>query len=314
LWIGIGIAAVIAAPNVAWQVAKGFPFLELVHNDNSGNFIGTPPEFVINQIFSVNVLLAPLWVTGIIAPFASARLAQFRFLAVTFVVTAVLIFLTHGKSYYMAGAYPTMFALGAAACTTLPRALIALWAVLTAANGALALPLVLPVLPPQRLQRMLDHMAFRPPPVEAAGIGAPLMQMLSDEFGWRELAHDVDSVYSGLPAFDRERAAIFASNYGEAAAVDVYDSNLPPALSGNNQYYLWGPRGYDGSVVIAVNVNPAKWSQICDSARVVAHFGTSPYAMPYERNRPIVVCIGMRPPLPQLWPIFKHYGIENLGK
>jgi len=22
---------------------------------------------------------------------------------------------------------------------------------------------------------------------------------------------------------------------------------LPPALSGHNQYWLWGPRGYDGS-------------------------------------------------------------------
>jgi len=47
--------------------------------------------------------------------------------------------------------------------------------------------------------------------------------------------------------------------------------------------------------------------------RVVARFGTSPYAMPYERNRPIVLCRGMHPPLPQLWPRFKHYGIENLG-
>jgi hypothetical protein len=313
LWIGVGIALLIALPNVAWQVAKGLPFLELVRNDNSGNFTGTPLHFTIDQIFSVNVLLAPLWVTGIIAPFASARLARFRFLSITFVVTALLIFITHGKSYYMAGAYPTMFALGAAACTGLPRLLVAAWAILTAVNGAFALPLVLPVLPPARLQRMLDRMAFRPPPVERAGIGAPLMQMLSDEFGWRDLARTVGDAYAALPQADRARAAIFASNYGEAAAIDVYGANLPPALSGNNQYYLWGPRGFDGSVVLAVNVDPAHWSAICDSTRVVAHFGNSPYAMPYEVNRPIILCTGMHPPLPQLWPQFKHFGIENLG-
>ncbi len=313
LWIGVGIAAIVALPNVAWQAAHGFPFLELVRNDNAGNFTGGPVAFTIGQILSVNVVLAPLWIAGIVAPFVSARLARFRFLSIAFVVTALLVLITHGKSYYAAGAYPTMFALGAAACGTLPSALVALWAVLAAANGALSLPLVLPVLPPAQLQRMLDRMAFRPPPVEAAGIGAPLMQMLSDEFGWRELARNVEDAYAALPAADRGRAAIFASNYGEAAAIDVYGASLPPALSGNNQYYLWGPRGYDGSVMLGIGVEPSQWAPICDSVRTLVRFGTSPYAMPYERDRPIVLCRGMHPPLAELWPRFKHYGIENLG-
>jgi hypothetical protein len=139
------------------------------------------------------------------------------------------------------------------------------------------------------------------------------MQMLSDEFGWPQLARTVEGAYSALPSGDRAKAAIFASNYGDAAAIDFYGRGLPPALSGNNQYYLWGPRSYDGSVVLAVNVDVAQWSRICDSARIVATFGTSPYAMPYEQDRPIVLCRGMHPSLPQLWPVFKHYGIENLG-
>jgi hypothetical protein len=313
VWIGTAIAAAIALPNVLWQTAHGFPFLELVRNDSSGNFTGGPLFFALDQIVAVNVVLAPLWITGIVAPFASAKFAGFRFLSITFVVTALLVYLTHGKSYYLAGAYPTMFALGAAACSALPRALVAVWALLAATNGALALPLVLPVLPPDRLQRMLDHMKFRPRPVERAGIGAPLMQIFSDEFGWRELAIDVGAVYASLPPQERDRAAIFASNYGEAAAIDVYGVHLPPALSGNNQYYLWGPRGYGGSIVIAVNVDPAQWTAICKTVRIIAHFGTSAYAMPYERDRPIVLCSGMHPPLPQLWPRFMHYGIENLG-
>ena len=118
LWIGVLIAAVLALPNVLWQAANGFPFLELVHNDNPGNFTGSPVGFTLNQILSVNFLLAPLWLAGIIVPFFSARLARFRFLSIGFVVTAIFILITHGKRYYLAGAYPTMFALGAAACTT----------------------------------------------------------------------------------------------------------------------------------------------------------------------------------------------------
>lgn len=309
LWIGAGIGALIALPNVLWQILHGLPFLELVHNDSAGNLTGTPLVFTIDQIFSLNFLLAPLWVTGIIAPFASARFARFRFLALAFVAAAVLVLVTHGKSYYLAGAYPTMFALGAAACTALPIVVVALWAALAAADGALAMPIVLPIDSPEHLKVVVDSMPVKLRPVEVASIGAPLTQVLSYEFGWRELADAVSGVYASLPASDRARAAIFASNYGEAGAIDVLGTNLPPALSGNNQYYLWGPRNYDGSVVIAVNVDPAKWSRWCDSLRVVAHFGSSPYVMPREHDKPIFVCRGMHPPLAQLWPQFKYYGI-----
>ncbi len=311
LWIGIGIAAVLALPNAIWQAAHGFPFLELVRNDSSGNLIGSPIGFVLTQTFIANFLLAPLWLTGIIAPFVSQRLRPFRFLAVTFVAMGVLIYVTHGKAYYYAGAYPTIFALGAAACTMLPRVLVGIWAVLAYANAALALPFVLPILPPEQLKERYAHTSMKP--MERAGIGAPIPQNLADEFGWRDVARSVEAVYATLSPADRQKAAIFGSNYGEAAAVDVYGHDLPPAISGNNNYYLWGTHGYDGSVVIAINVDPAQWATFCDSARIVAHFGDSPYAMPYEVDRPIVLCRGMHPPLPQLWPQFKHYGIENLG-
>ncbi len=313
-WIGAGIAALIALPNVAWQAVHGLPFLELVRNDNSGNLTGSPGAFTIDQIFSGNVLLAPLWIAGIIAPFTLTRLKTARFLSIAFLVTAALVLISHGKNYYLAGAYPAMYAAGAAACTALPRVLIGIWSVLAAANAALALPLVLPVASPGGLQRMMNRMSFKPPPIERACLGAPIMCQMSDQFGWPQLAQAVGSVYAALPPSQRTKAAIFASNYGEAAAIDVYGRDLPPALSGNNEYYLWGPRGYDGSVVIAINVDPAIWSRFCDSARTVATFGDSPYSLPYERSRPIVLCRGMHPPLAQMWPNFKHYGVENLGE
>jgi hypothetical protein len=311
-WIGLGIAVLVALPNAVWQIAHGLPFLEVVRNDSAGNLIGTPASYVMVQTFANNFLLAPLWIAGIVGPFVLARAKAYRFLALTFVAMLVLVFATHGKMYYTAGAYPAIFALGAAACTGWPRVLVGIWAALAAANGSLALPFVLPIDRPSFLARLVSQSNFHPPPIEAAAIGAPLMEPFSDEFGWRGLARTVEGVYGALSAADRAKAAIFAENYGEAGAIDFYGRDLPPALSGNNQYFLWGPRGYDGSVVIAVNVDPAQWSRFCNSAKVVARFGTSRYAMPYEQNRPIVLCRGMHPPLPQLWPQFKNYGITNL--
>jgi hypothetical protein len=309
-WIGAAIAAVLVLPSAAWQFAHGLPFLELVRNDNAGNLTGSPLRFLLDQLFLVNVLLAPLWIAGIVAPFVAKRLAPARFLSVAFVVTAVLVVASHGKDYYLAGAYPTMFAVGAVACTRVWRMLVGAWMVLAAANGTLALPFVLPVLPPERLAPMIQRMSSGLPPMEKACVGAPLMCVFSMEFGWQDLAQRVGAVYSSLPPSDRSKAAILASNYGEAAAIDVYGSGLPPALSGNNQYYLWGPRGYDGSIVIAVNFEPAALSAICGSVRVAARYGTSPFAMPYERDRPIVVCRDMHPSLTQQWSTFKRYGVE----
>jgi len=313
LWIGIGIATVLALPAALWQFVHGMPFLELVRNDNAGNFLNGPIGFIMQQTFLMNVVLVPLCITGIVAPFVSKRLAPFRFLAVAFVATGAIILLTNGKQYYYAGAYPTIFALGAAACTKRPSWLIAPWALLVVVNAALALPFVLPTLPPARLKFMLDHSGFKMKPMERASIGAPLMQLMSDEFGWRDLARTVETTYAALPPSERATAVIYADNYGDASAITVFGSGLPPVISGNNNYYLWGTHGYDGSVVLAVNVDPAEWTKMCDSARVIARFGESPYAMPYEVDRPIVLCKGMHPPLPEQWPQLKHYGIELLG-
>ncbi len=309
-WVGAAIAALLSLPNAAWQIGHGLPFLELVRNDNAGNLTGSPLRFLLDQIFLVNALLAPLWIAGIVAPFVTKRLAPARFLSVAFLVTAMLVVATHGKDYYLAGAYPAMFAVGAAACTRLWRWFVALWAVLATANAALALPFVLPLDPPARLAQMIDKLNFRPPPMEKACVGAPLGCIFSMEFGWEEVAQRTAGVYAALQPADRAKAAILASNYAEAAAIDVYGRGLPPALSGNNQYYLWGPRGYDGSVVIAVGFEPAALAPLCDSVTPAARYGTSPYAMPYERGRPIVVCRNMHPSLAARWSEFKRYGIE----
>jgi hypothetical protein len=313
LWIGVGIATLIALPNIIWQAAYGFPFLELVRNDNSGNFLGGPVGFVLGQMFLGNIVLVPLVLAGIIVPFVEARLAKFRFLAVTFVVMGALIVLTNGKAYYMAGAYPTIYALGAVSVAMVWRWIIAVYAALAAANAVVALPYVLPTMPIAQLKAIMDRSTFKVPPMERAGIGAPVLQVYDDEFGWRDLAGIVRGVYASLPASDRAMATIYASNYGDASAINVYGKDLPFAVSGNNQYYLWGPGNGDGSVVIAVNVDPAYWAGICNSAHVVAYTGDSPYAMPYEVHKPIVLCHGMHPTLAQQWPTFKHYGIENLG-
>jgi len=71
------------------------------------------------------------------------------------------------------------------------------------------------------------------------------------------MAARVAAVYHALPPQDRARAVFYGENYGEAAAIDVFGRRLglPPAISGHNQYFLWGPRGHDGSVMIIIGAS-----------------------------------------------------------
>jgi hypothetical protein len=308
--IGLALAALIAAPSLIWQTLNGWPFIAVMlhHTVGGENYTGTPIRFEIGQALAVNILMAPLWITGLIAPFARARLAPARFLAIAYIVAAIIDIAARGKSYYLYPAYPTLFAVGAAACAQLPRWLTGTWAALATAQTAFVAPVVLPILDPPALAAYLDRFHLHPRPSEAAAVGAPLTQVFSDELGWRALEKSVAGIYRALPPEDQRRAAIIASNYGEAAAIDVYGAadNLPPALSGQDQYYFWGPRGYDGSLIIHIGGDPERWRPNCASLDIVGTFG-APLVMPYENNRPIFICRGVRVKLPLAWSHFKRF-------
>jgi hypothetical protein len=122
------------------------------------------------------------------------------------------------------------------------------------------------------------------------------------------MAAKVAAVYQALPPADRTRAAFFGRNYGEAAAIDIYGRalGLPPAISGHNNYYLWGPGRADGSVIIVAGGDPAQMAKVYSSIQVAGRIDT-PYAMPYETNIPIYVLRQPRVSMVQLWPMLKHY-------
>jgi len=311
LWVAVALGALIAAPSLVWQAGHHWPFLALIahHHTIGFDLTGNPLVFEIGQILANNLVLAPLWIAGVIAPFVIKELKPARFLAVGFVVATIIDIASRGKDYYLFGAYPVMFALGAGLLSPrIPRWTVALWMALAAAQFAIALPVVLPVMRPQRLAFLLNHSHLRPRPDETAAIGAPLTQMFSDEMGWEELEKQVAAAYNALPEQDRQKAAIFASSYGEAAAIDFFGraDGLPPVIGGGNQYYVWGPRGADGSVMVVVNGDPDHWRLACNDLQIAGRFGV-PLAMPYERDRPILVCRGLRRNLQQAWPDFRRY-------
>jgi len=310
LWFGMAIAAVLIAPNLIWQWQHGWPFFQVILPQLAGQEEYTGPlwQFEFRQALSMNLALAPLCLAGAIAPFIDRRLATARFLAVAFVLATAFYYSQRGTNYYLFPVYPTIFVVGAVLCERLSPITTRAWIAIAVCVGVLFAPVALPILDPSQLPRYMEITHTKLAPIEAAGVGAPLTQSFSDEFGWRDLEKNVATIFHQLSPEDQARVAIITSNYGEAAALDVYgrSDGLPPALSGHNQYWLWGPRGYDGSLILRVGGNADRWRSLCGSVEVVGSFG-GPYVMPYENERPIFICRDLRMPLAKLWSRLKRF-------
>jgi hypothetical protein len=128
----------------------------------------------------------------------------------------------------------------------------------------------------------------------------------ADMHGWPELAAAVAQIYDSLPPKQRAQTAILASNYGEAAAIDFFGPpyGLPPALSGHNQYWVWGTRGYSGAIVI--DVHGECDARLFRERRIVARF-SNPWGRPFENGFPISICRGITTPLAAYWPNLRRY-------
>ena len=152
---------------------------------------------------------------------------------------------------------------------------------------------------------------------DALGIKAPdtethrkglLPQQYADMFGWPEMAAVVAKAYHSLSPEERARCAIFGQNYGQAGAIDLFGPRLglPKALSAHQNYFLWGPRGYTGEIMLVMDDERETLEEIFESVievGVVDH----PLAMPYERQKPLHLCRGIKVPIHELWPRIKKW-------
>lgn len=313
---GVAIAILIALPNFAWQATHGFPMWELLRNGAAGKNLPTPPAlFLFQQLLITNLFVAPLWIVGLIRLFANPT---DRFLAWTYVLLIAMMIALHAKHYYPANVYPILIAAGAVAFeewTTRARYWRPVIVIATVAAWLFFLPFSLPVLSEPAMVSYSDfvmhalHLKRTALQTERSRTSA-LPEDWADMHGWPQLVATVARVYDALPPQQRAQAAIVASNYGEAAAIDFFGSHygLPPAISGHNNYWLWGTHGYSGNVVVDVNgdcgadSDPALFS----TKRVAAHFD-APWIISYEHHIPIGVCTGITQPLSAVWPKLRRY-------
>jgi 4-amino-4-deoxy-L-arabinose transferase-like glycosyltransferase len=307
--LAVAIAAALFAPNFVWQLRHGFPMLPvLLANVDHKDLVLSPPEFLANQALMMNPLLAPVWLAGLVAPFAGERWRRLRFLSIAFAAVFLVMLALHAKNYYLSPAYVAAFAVGAVA---LERSLLSLrlrnaYLGLAFASTAVLAPLPIPMLAPEQYLIYEHALGFHDAPVETRA-QSRIPQLFADMTGWHDLARSVAVAYDRLAPEDRAHAAIFTYNYGEASAIDLFGGalGLPKALSGHNNFYLWGPGKADGHVVLLVGAKLARLSSQCREASVVGSFG-APFALP-EEHGDIVLCRDLGQGFHAAWTHLRHY-------
>jgi 4-amino-4-deoxy-L-arabinose transferase-like glycosyltransferase len=311
LWAAGALAFLLFLPNLVWNVQHHFPFLELQANiRRSGRDVALGPvTFLGQEILSMHPLALPVWLAGLWFYFFSPAGKTFRALGWAWVFTAAVIVALSPRVYYLYPAFPVLFAAGGVlweqwlAGRGWPKVA---YPALMVATGAVLAPLAIPVLPPETYIRYTKALHLEPPAIETHRLG-PLPQIFADQFGWEQMTAAVARVYQSLPPEVRARTAIFGQNYGQAAAIDLFGPKygLPPAISGFQNYFFWGPRNYTGESVIVMAGNQQDLDRRFASVQKVASVG-HPYAMPYE-HFDIFYCRGLQRPLQEIWPLVKRW-------
>ena len=310
LHVGALLAAIVAAPSAVWQALHGFPFLELGAAAKDKNAEVALLPFLGNQVMVMNPAVAPLWLAGIVAPFAMRRVRDLRFLPIACAAVFAIVRIGHGKDYYLAPLYPTLLVIGAVATSPLwerrwGRVAIGGLAAAGIAISAAVAPIALPILPPGRIAAYMRAIGFAPQQQERSFAGTELPQQFADQLGWRDFAAQVSAAWTKIPVAERSATAVLTGNYGEAAALDLY-AELPPALSAHNQYYLWGLRGQTPSHLLLLADPEEDLAPFCTSTERLG-ITYSRWAMAYENGQAIVLCRGLKHRLVEAWPRLKHF-------
>jgi hypothetical protein len=312
LWLGAAVAIALFLPHVVWQARHGWPTREFVANAQRAKIahlgpirFGTAQFLLVGPVGFTFALAGLGWLLG-------ARAARaFRPLGWAAVTVFAVLAASISKPYYFAPALTLLFAAAGVAIEAWTAGRFArptrAAALVAAATIVVAAPLAKPLLTEDAYVRYAAALGITPSSGETHRLGR-LPQLFADMHGWRELAETVARVAAALPPADRANACVYANNYGEAGAIDFFRPQLalPPAISGHNSYWLWGPGSCTGAVMLIIGGRRERHARYFGTVEPGAVFRCAD-CMPFEDNLTIWVARHPRTPLADTWPATKHF-------
>ena len=278
LWIGAGIALVIAAPTLVWQALHGWPQLRMgpIVAAESEFLYGGRPGVVSGLLLCGGLLGTVLAGYGLVRLVRDPALRDVRYLGAAFGVLFVLFALVPGRPYYLIGCYAPLAAIGAVGLQRRREAGHRRMCWVAWPAGALSAALAVAMLP---LSVSLASPA----------VGDPL-------------AADTVRAYDALPHAQRDRTAVMAQSYIYAAFLDVHAApgTLPPAHSGNRSYGYFDPPAEDVDTVLYVGDTADELRPWFAEVRPAGRAG----------DVPLWLATGRLLPWSQFWPSLRHLDVQ----
>lgn len=318
-WLVIGglISLILVLPMIYWNAVHGWPMAEFYLEFKGDVGGGGPLVFFTSQLEEISFLNAPIVIIGLYFYLKSSEASELRALGLTYIMLYVFMTLVSMKPYYLLAAYPVVFAGGAVAIemSSLSKRGLARWFssrpyfVALAIIAIILAPAVMPILPPSTYLSIYGGTVSGSNKTIASGETGPLPQNLGDRFGWGSMVSTLAQAYDQLPSSLQSQACIFTVNYGEASAVNFLGKSLglPEAISGHNNYYVWGPESCSGQVIITVGVPLSNAQTIYKNVTLLTTI-TCQYCMDNENNLPVYLCLNPNfSSIASVWPLVRHY-------
>jgi hypothetical protein len=311
LWLGAVLAALLFAPNLAWQVEHGWPSLEFYRNASLHKQVRMPPLQVLSlQAIFVSPGTLPVWLAGLALLWKRREL---RHVSVLYLVLLAAMAVAHeGRPDRISGAYPALFAAGGvwwdrtlAAWRSWARPAPFAW---IAAWGAVLLPLGVPVLPPETTARWATALGVVPQLERGAGKRTALPQWFADRLGWERLVDDVAEARARLTPEERRRVAYFAPSYGQAGALEWLgrERGLAPVYSTHNSFFLWGPPPDPVEVAVVIGNRRENLEELFEDVTLAARHECG-LCMPWRNGMPIWIVRRPRGRIADHWASWRHF-------
>ncbi len=306
-WLAMLIALVLFLPNLIWQMNHNFPVLHHMQQLRASQLVNVKRGNILIDQLLMFTFSSLVWGSGLIWLLVSRKSGRFRVFGLIYLVILLIFLILRGKSYYMAGLYPFMFAAGGVSLESMLRRKT--WQISVAAVIILlsvpSIPGGIPVMPADRLAAFYAKI---PPKMGSEallrwedGRMHALPQDFADMLGWDELGSIVVKACDTI--HDKSRIMIYAENYGQAGAIDLCGRchNLPEPVSFSDSYLLWTPDTIPAGIDMFFYVNGELGGDIDSLFARIDSLGsiTNPYAR--ERGTSVYLCRSPRSDFRQFW-------------
>lgn len=261
-YISLGIAFLIALPNLWWQVAHDFPIARHMEELARTQLVNVSASSFLIPQFLDHFGATIIWCSGLLFVFTNEKVKPYRFLGWTYLLVILILLLTSGKDYYAFGTYAMLFALGGVALEHwfLKKSWL-LIPIITLLNLP-AIPLALPILPIEKMEAysryIRDDIGMNDFFRWEDGIVRNLRQDYADMHGWEEIPQKVAKIYHSLTPEQQRTCLLYAGHYGQAGVMNFYREkyNLPETYSFNASFVAWVPDDLEITCQIDIDDNP----------------------------------------------------------